>query len=249
MTSVRFKTLGIMTAGLFLGGLTVTDASAQMLQSTDRAFGAISFGAQTKARTFSTAGSLPAYEETATFESTVGIGSARIVDVSAGVRVWNNVAVGLGWSKYSDTSAGILNASIPSPLLFDSPTSSSTTVNDLKHEQSQIHLSLYWLQPITDKFEVSLFAGPTFFSVKQDLLTGITITPGASTIASVTQVTVDESTTGKHAGFDLRYLFTKYVGAGLFARYTSGRVDTPLVTEGKIEVGGFQYGIGLRVRF
>jgi hypothetical protein len=220
-----------------------------MLQSTDRAFAGVNFGKQTKARTFSTSGSLPVYGETATFESTVGIGNDSIVDVNAGARVWNNIGVGLGWSRYRLGSAGQVNASIPSPIFFDTPTNQSQSVDGLRHRQSQVHLSLYWLQPITDKVDLSLYAGPTFFSVRQDLATGITVTPGTSSIGSVTRTSVEESTTGAHFGFDVRYLVTRNVGAGIFARITSGSVDTPLVSAGKIEVGGFQYGIGIRLRY
>ena len=249
MKPVRTHVVGVLIAGLCLAGLAVTDASAQMLQSTDRAFGGISFGAQTKARTIATSGSLEIYEETATFGSTVGIGSSGLLDVSAGARVWNNVGVGLGWSRYSDTSRGLVNALIPSPLLFDSPTESSATLEGLKHTESQIHLSGYWLQPMTDKVDVSFYAGPTLFKVSQDLPGAITVTSGASTIASISQSTVDESAVGLHAGFDVRYLVTRNVGAGLFARFTSGSVKTNAVTSGTIKVGGFQYGIGLRVRY
>lgn len=243
------RILGILAIGCFALTLGATSASAQMLQSTDRAFAAVSFGSQTKARTFTTSGSQSIYDETATFDSSVGIGSANIVDVSGGVRVWSNFAVGLGYSKYSDTSDGTVSASIPDPLIYDMPHSASTTVSGLKHEQSQIHLSAYWLQPVTDKIDVALFAGPTFFSVKQDLASGITVTSGASTIASISQTKVDESTTGLHGGFDVRYLVTKYVGVGVFARYTSGKVSTTAVDGGEIQVGGFQYGGGLRFRF
>ena len=214
--------VGILVVGLLLTGA-VREASAQMLQSTDKVFAGVSFGSQTKARTFTVSGSQPLYEETATFESTVGIGSNSIVDLSAGLRVWKNVAVGLGWSSYSDTSSSTLNASIPDPLFFDAPHARSTSADGLEHKEQQIHVSGYWLQPVTDRFDVAFFAGPTFFSVKQDLLTGITVPSGATTIQSVTRTTVDESAVGFHGGVDLRYLFHKNVGAGVFARLRDGQ--------------------------
>lgn len=243
------RVFGILTSTLFLVGGLATQASAQMLQSTDRAFAGLSFGGQTKARTFRTSGSLPLYEETATFESTVGIGAEGLIDISGGVRVWNNVAVGIGFSRYSDTSNGTFNASIPDPVLFDRPRAASVEVPGLKHSQSQIHLSVYWLQPVTDKIDVSAYAGPTFFSVKQDLPTGFTVAQGTNNIATVTQTQVKESAVGLHAGVDVRYLIIKNAGVGLFLRYAQGRVDTDLVEGGRIEVGGFQYGVGARVRF
>jgi hypothetical protein len=249
MRSVGKRIFGIFAGSCFLVMLAATGASAQMLQSTDRAFVGVSFGSQTKARTFTATGSQPLYDETVTFDSSVGIGSSSIIDVSGGVRVWSNFAIGLGFAKYSDTSTGTVSASIPDPLFFDAPHSVSATVANLKHEESQVSVSAYWLQPMTDKIDLAFFAGPTFFGVKQGLATGITVASGTSTIASVTQTQVDESTVGLHAGLDVRYLVTKNVGAGAFVRFTSGSVDAAAVTGGKIDVGGLQYGAGLRFRF
>jgi hypothetical protein len=243
------RALRVLTGAFFAMAGLAGEASAQTLQSTDRAFAGLNFGGQTKARTFKTSGSLPLYDETATFESTVGIGASGLFDLSAGYRVWNNVAVGLGFSKYSDSSTGVLNASIPDPLLFDNLRPGSATVDGLEHSQSQVHLSVYWLQPVTDKIDVSVYAGPTFFKVKQDLITGFTVAPGTANIAAATTTTVDESSTGLHAGLDVRYLILKNAGVGAFLRFTSGRVDSPAVEGGRLSVGGFQYGIGVRVRY
>lgn len=239
----------ILTSTLFLVAGLATQASAQTLQSTDRAFAGLSFGGQTKARTYTSSGSLPLYEETATFESTVGIGASGLIDLSGGVRVWNNVAVGAGFSRYSDTSNALFNASIPDPILFDTPRAASTTVEGLKHTESQFHVSVHWLQPVTDKIDVSVYAGPTFFSVKQDLPTGFTVVTGTATLATVTQTQVSETAIGLHFGVDARYLILQNAGVGLFLRYASGKVDTDAVDAGKLEVGGFQYGVGARIRF
>lgn len=243
------RALGILTGTLFLVTGLAADASAQTLQSTDRAFAGLSFGGQTKARTYRTSGSLPLYDETATFESTVGIGASTLFDLSGGVRVRNNFAVGLGLARYSDTSNGAFTASIPDPVLFDTPRAGSATVEGLKHTETQVHVSVYWLQPVTDKVDVSIYAGPTFFSVKQDLPSGFTVSPGTATIATVTQTEVKENAVGLHGGVDVRYLIRNNAGVGLFLRYAQGRVDSDLVQGGRMEVGGFQYGAGLRVRF
>jgi hypothetical protein len=241
--------IGIFAGALFLVTGLVTDASAQALQSTDRAFAGLSFGGQTKARTYATSGSLPVYEETATFESTVGIGAESLIDLSGGIRVWNNLAVGVGFSRYSDTSDALFNASVPDPILFNAPHAIATTAPGLKHTESQFHVSAYWLLPVTDKVDVSLYAGPTFFAVKQALPSGFTVTPGTATIATITQTEVSESAVGLHAGVDVRYLILKNAGLGLFLRYAQGRVDSDLVEGGRMEVGGFQYGVGVRIRF
>ena len=243
------RVLGIVACGVILSGVMVTDVSAQMLASTDRAFAAVNFGSQSKARTLTISGSSPLYDETATFESTVGIGAAGIWDVSVGVRVWSNLAIGVGYSRYRDSSDAVVTASVPDPLFFDAPHDSSTPVNGLVHQEGQLHLSAYWLVPVTDKFDIALSGGPTLFSVKQDLPSGITVAPGTADVASVTSSTVDESSIGMHAGADFRYLITSNLGVGAFLRYTSGSVKAALFDGGTLDVGGFQYGAGLRLRF
>ncbi len=240
--------IGMVMAGVLLAA-GVQEAAAQMLQSADRVFAGVSFGQQTKARTLTISGSSSLYDETATFESTVGVGAERIVDIEAGVRVWSNLAVGGGWSRYTDTSSSTLNASIPDPLFFDTFVARSTTAEGLEREETQIRLSAFWIQPVTDKFDVILYGGPSFFSVKQDVLSGFTVATNTTNLSGVTQTTIDESTTGFHGGVDLRYLIIKNAGVGVFARYSSASVDSDVVEGGKIEMGGFQYGFGLRLRF
>jgi hypothetical protein len=80
-------------------------------------------------------------------------------------------------------------------------------------------------------------------------VSSVTVPTGGTTIQSVTTSTIDESATGLHIGLDVRYLIVKNAGVGLFARYTSGKFDTTAINGGSMEVGGFQYGAGLRVRF
>jgi hypothetical protein len=249
---------GTVTCGLLLTAAVASTAAAQTAPSApsaqtpaspDRVFGGISVGQQTKSRTFTSSGSQPLYDETATFESTVGIGQARIIDANAGARVWNDIAVSLGVSMYKDTASGTLTASVPDPVLFDTPRASSVNVENFDHEQTQIHLSVSWLKALTQKLQLTVSAGPTLFLVKQDVVDGINVPAGGTSIASITSTAIDESTVGYHAGFDVRYMVIKNVGAGVFARYTGGSLTTDLLEGGKMDVGGFQYGAGLRFRF
>ena len=246
--AVGTRVFGILTGFLAVTAL-ASEASAQALQSTDKIFAGLSFGGQTRARTYKTSGSLPLYEETATFESTVGIGAETIIDISGGLRVWNNVGAGIGFSRYTDTSNGTFSASIPDPVVFDRPTTRFAEAPGLKHTESQIHLSAYWLQPVTDKIDVSVYAGPTIFRVKQDLASGFTVTNGTNVLATVTQTQVNKSAVGLHGGVDVRYLILKNAGVGLFLRYAGAKVDSDLVQGGTLHVGGFQYGVGVRVRY
>jgi hypothetical protein len=48
-------------------------------------------------------------------------------------------------------------------------------------------------------------------------------------------------------GVDLNSFVTSRIGAGLFVRYVAGRVNLPSAADA--QVGGFQGGAGLRLRF
>jgi hypothetical protein len=51
----------------------------------------------------------------------------------------------------------------------------------------------------------------------------------------------------KYGGLDVNYLFTPRLGTGVFVRYLGAQVDLPAASD--LKVGGFQGGVGLRVRF
>jgi hypothetical protein len=68
-------------------------------------------------------------------------------------------------------------------------------------------------------------------------------------------VRIDRSATGGHIGLDLQYPLLEQisvldsVGVGLLLRYGAASIDLPEVAEGSTDVGGFNYGFGLRLGF
>jgi len=100
--------------------------------------------------------------------------------------------------------------------------------------------------PLTDSVELSVFGGPSFTRVRQDLITSVTVPDGTQNVVSTIQ---SESGTAKgvNVGADISYMFTNMVGAGVFARYNGGSVD--LDGASGVKAGGFQLGIGARLRF
>ena len=67
---------------------------------------------------------------------------------------------------------------------------------------------------------------------------------GTPQIAIATQT---GSGVGAHGGLDVNYLFSPRLGAGVFVRYLRAQVDLPAASG--VKVGGFQGGLGLRLRF
>ena len=52
---------------------------------------------------------------------------------------------------------------------------------------------------------------------------------------------------GVNVGFDANYMVTKMYGGGIFVRYNGATADLDNI--GEVKAGGFQMGIGARVRF
>ena len=171
-------------------------------------------------------------------------------DISAGYKVWRNLAIGLGYSYAAGSSDAAIAASVPDPLVFDQLRPASTTVGSLDRTEQAVHLTGTWMVPVTDKIDVALAFGPTFFSVSQDVPAGAadTVTEPGPSISQVDVQGVDESAVGFHLGVDVTYLLTPRIGVGGLARYTRGSIDIANSSDG-LDVGGLQIGAGVRIRF
>jgi hypothetical protein len=120
-----------------------------------------------------------------------------------------------------------------------------------------------WTIPLTDKFEITAMAGPSFFTVRQSVATvqapqDIRDELTSVTIASVRVTDFKDSPVGVNVGLDGTYFITTLqrvgIGVGAFARYSAASFDletAPGVTRDNtdLKAGGPQGGIGLRLRF
>ena len=169
-------------------------------------------------------------------------------DVSAGYKVWRNLAVGVGYSWTSSKADAAISANIPDQLVTDLLRPASGSAPDLNHTEGVINLVGTWMVPVTDKIDVGIAAGPSIFMVKQDLPDALTVNEPGPTISGVTTRSVSKTGGGFHAGIDVTYLVTKRFGVGGLLRYTHGSVSLEGASDG-LTVGGFQIGVGGRLRF
>lgn len=210
------------------------------------AFLDLNAGAQPQQREITTAESLIVYDETATVTSTQPIDNGPMFDVTGGYHVRDQFAVAVGFSFFSATSTSTLVASIPDPIFTDRPRMVGAVTEDLGHSELGIHLQAVWFFPVTERIDVALSAGPSIFRVSQELTSTVTVPPRTQNI-SIAPESQDGTTLGFNAGFDGSFMFTPAVGVGLFVRYAGASVDLPAVED--LDVGGFQTGLGLRLRF
>lgn len=238
------KTLVLMTC-LALAGASNVSAQMQPPPAT-RGFVNVNVGAQPQRRSFGTSGTFPIHDETGTFRSDQIVTNGPFVDFSGGVKAWQNLSFGVGYSTYSSHGNSSVTASIPHPLFFNQPRTSTQDVPSLQRTEHGVHVMAVWLMPVTNKIDVALSVGPSFIQVKQRLVSSVTVAAGTQTFTP--NVSTESGTVkGANIGVDGTYMFSPRFGAGMLIRYAGGKVDLPSVKG--VRAGGFQGGIGARIRF
>ena len=238
------RTIRVLVTVLALG--VAATANAQTMPFGGKLWVGVNAGAQTRSSTVNNDFSFPLYRETATVATTASVSSGAIYDLNIGYRITPMIGAALGYTYFSATGTAQGTGSIPSPIFFNRPASVSIPGTDAKRTDHNIYLVVVGFMPITDKMEVSGFIGPSFTRVKQELINEATVPSGTQTVVSTIQ---DQHGTAKgiNVGADITYQILNQVGAGGFIRYITGSAD--LTSAQDVKVGGFQIGIGARLRF
>jgi hypothetical protein len=247
------RTIRVLVTVLALGGAATASAQQTTAGTTTatmpldgKLFVGVNVGAQTRSSEVNNEFSFPLYRETATVSTTSTVGKGAIFDLSVGYRFMPMFGVAIGYTSFSNTGTAQGTGSIPSPVFFNRPAAVTISGTDAKRTDRTIYLVAVGFMPITDKMEVSGFIGPAATRVKQELIADATVPLGTQTVVSTIQ---NQSGTAKgiNVGADLAYQILNQVGAGVFIRYISGSAD--LTTAQNVKAGGFQIGVGARLRF
>jgi hypothetical protein len=231
-------------------------AEAQMLPWEDKGYLTFNLGMQLQSREFVEASTPVIYAENALITVPHSVSGGLLVDFGGGWRIWRNLAIGAGFSRFADSETPTLTAEIPHPLSFGSLRPATASTGKLSHSETAIHLNALWMFPISDKFEIGAFIGPSFYKISQDFVGGLSTVEGGLpfgtvTISSIDLVSESKRATGVNVGVDGTYLINKNFGAGAFLRFAGASAD--LVTAGggtvTVDAGGIQIGGGLRYRF
>jgi hypothetical protein len=178
------------------------------------------------------------------------------IDAGAFVRLWRNLGAGASVSSVVRTSDANFSGSYPHPFFFGRVRTAETSVSDLDRAEVGVHVSAAYFLPSTGRFGGVIYAGPSFFSIAQDAVESLAVTEtypyDTLTVAPSGSATeLSESAVGFHVGADVAWYFSKRFGIGALARYTTAKTSVA-IGSGKnfdLEAGGFQAGLGLRVRF
>lgn len=192
--------------------------------------------------------------EEASVETSFETPTSALFEGGALVRVIGNVAVDVAFYQASSTNDVQVTARIPHPF-FTGRHRAVEGTTPARHEQSGLHVDAAYVLPVMTRLYVAVSAGPTYFTVKQRVVTAVNVSESypydTASFASADLESLSSSGWGFNAGVDLGWMFTKNVGVGGLLRYS--RATLSLEPSGRdpldIEVGGLHAGVGARVAF
>jgi len=203
------------------------------------------------------------FASTSTFRANVEDGSVTAdyevkggptFDVGGGVKLWRYIAVGVGVTRLSGATGSALNGSVPHPFFFNRPRPVTGDAVGLERSELAVHVQGQLIAPIGSRLQVTLFGGPSFFHVEQELVTGFTWSDtfpfDEASFSRATTSSATGSSVGFNAGADVAYFFTRYVGLGGVVQFSHGTVGLDFgESSPQAKLGGVKAGGGLRVRF
>jgi hypothetical protein len=195
------------------------------------------------------------YSEQATITSTYTTPRGAFLDFGGGVVLVRNLSLSLGVTRFNHRGQATVAGDIPHPFFFNRPRHIQGNVVDLNRYELGAHLELGWRVPLTKRFDLTLFGGPSVFRVQQDLTAGIQFSEAypydTAVFTGVDRTRATRSVLGYNVGGDLVVPLWRFVGVGAGVRFT--RADAGLSSPGghvlKVRAGGAQAFAGLRIRF
>jgi hypothetical protein len=252
-----YRTVAVAVFAFFVAA--VHDASAQIGQPwTDRGYLNLNVGFESTSGSLNDSVTFALYDESGTKTVEHGTDSGSLFDFSVGSRVWRNVSVGIGFHRGSTDGEAAVQATVPNPAFFNSHRNVSAAASELERTERAFHLQFGYMVPLSDRLSVHVTVGPSFFRVKQDVVSDVTFAEVGFPFTSVNATPVvterSDSAVGGHIGVDVAFKAYETpdmkLGGGMFIRY-SGASAKITVLENTVDsdVGGLQIGFGARVRF
>jgi len=193
--------------------------------------------------------------ETRLTNATYTLKNGLSFDVAGGALVWRQLGVGVGVTRFSQTTSATVNVSSPHPFFFSMPRTTSGEVPGLTREELAFHIQVRGVFPVNDRLQVTVFGGPSFFQVKRAVINTVNLveTYPYDDVSwnGVNQLSASQSTMGFNGGVDVAVFFTDNIGVGGAFQFSRAMVDLPVlggITQ-SVQAGGLQAGFGLRLRF
>ncbi len=243
--------LAVITAAL---AVTAAPAFAQRAD-TPRARVSINAAIQAGGDTIQQSFSVTKNVEAAPVSVSIPAKTAPTFDAGLALRLNGRFSVGFTISHASKALGGSVSAQIPHPFYYDQPRAIAGATAGLTHSETAVHIAAIYTIPASPSFEVSVFGGPTVFSVAQSLVSDVAYTESypfdSATFASATTTGARATTIGFHAGTDLTWRLGRHVGVGGLLRYSRASVTLSAgpTNSADARAGGVLTGGGIRLWF
>jgi hypothetical protein len=231
--------------------------SAQAATGTDRIRVSVNGGVQLSSIGFDSSAAKTVYLETAVIGGSYDVTHGLAIDGGVSVRLAGNVGVALAVSSFMQEHDAAVSAAIPHPFFFRTPRTITGTAPSLRHDEVVTHLQgSYTLHP-SRRVDLLLSAGPSFFHVRQEVVTDIAFTDTypydapAFTSASAQRVTA-KNKVGYNAGADVGMRLARHAGVGASVRFSRANVSLAMpsgTATVSMDAGGTQVTGGLRLYF
>ena len=194
------------------------------------------------------------------FNAAYGSTKGAMFDIGGGVRLTGSFGVGVTGSWFRRPSDATFDLSVPNPTSANKPRSLTGTATSLNRQEIGTHIQALYALPLGKKGRVMLSAGPSVFSVKQDVVRSVEFDESAGfTSIKLNQAIIATATNtavGWNVGADLTWVLASHFGIGSTTRYSRANVtidpgSTTASVSRSIDVraGGLQIGGGVRVLF
>lgn len=209
---------------------------------------------QATSRDFNDTSTFELNVEEASLTSNYTVPAGPAIDAGLAIRVWRNLYLGAGATRFSTSDPASVQASLPHPFDFDRYRQISGESGGLEHTELAVNALALVSLPAGNRVQVGLFAGPAWFQVRRAFVTGVEFDESypydEATFTSATATTLSESQTGFAAGADVAFLLTRGFGLGVLVRYSQASIDFSTGSGTmRLDVGGLQLGGGVRLRF
>ena len=181
-------------------------------------------------------------------------GKGVVFEVGAIVGITKVLGVMGSVELYQSEFDGSFEESYPHPLYFEKPRTVAGDIAGLEYKETAVHLDAVLTRAFSS-FTVDVFAGPSLFFTKTDVLNTVTTASeypfDEATVTSTSNATLDDNPIGFNAGGALTWRLSEVIGIAFQARY--GHATLGIAREGGDEIdldaGGFRVGGGIRLSF
>jgi hypothetical protein len=238
----------VMTAALLLAASTVHAQSGRLRV-------VVNGGAIAAPGSFGQRFTLTRNVEAAPVTTDLSLAPGGIFEVGARVRVHRRLSIGAVGFVASSTASGTLDARLPHPFYFNQPRDVSGELSGLTRRERGVHVELAVPLHVSERNELTLLGGPSYFDVEQALITDLTYTESypydTATLDDTTSTTVKKTGPGFNVGAELTRRVSRSAQLALLGRYSRGTLTLSAAegNESDVHAGGIMIGAGLRFAF